>query len=539
MTYRFTFYKIPFSETGVEYPLPTVGNPTESLASYKTAEQLTTAAFRENQQNIVFSEPDTDVANGILKSNYMRVGVVVAPGTIDTDENVAFYWVRDVECLGGVAIPPLNVTIAPDDIMTEFFSSNNAKIAGRLAQCSLNLTDEDGNFYPRSINAGRPFCWNYQETGLDFAYGYKQEEPESNFLLLVSTTDQYGRMRFFVKKGLLSTDAPQWVENLSRTHRITYTSPSVKTYSATCSVTNIYALPASFIPDDLLTNEYQCDAFYADEKGNDKSERVLLFTESTDAYFEWNINLTFATKSLFVPESIIYIRTPINFYKVIGDKSNNVKITGINGELTLKFSMPQRGTNTDDFQMLLVGAGEEPINIADDYRLSFAINDAAQDRSQFGSLYVFKQISAAIAGLGGAVGGAVSGNYFGAVQSVVGGVETIADNAAATGGPAQIKSSENAINRIFSLYPGPRIDAKQNALSVAILNPNYGAQQKTREYYGYIYDGSPQIEFTAATLQEAFYRFGACSATDLGGGGQDAQATVENLFVRGVRFKAL
>lgn len=541
MTYRFTFYKIPFSETGVEYPLPTVGNPTESFARYKTAELLTTAAFRENQSNIVFSKPDTIITKGILKSNYMRVGVVVAPGTIDTDENVAFYWVRDVECLGGVSVPPLNVTIAPDDIMTEFFSapaSAGAKISGRLSQCSLNLQNADNNFYPRSISAGRPFYWNYSDSGFNFTYSYKNDQPKNDFSLLVSTTDQYGRMRFFVKRGLKYNTAAQEIENLSRTNKITYQTPSVPNYTANCEVTNIFVLPSSFIPSDVLTNDYQCDAFYLNEKGESKNTRVLLFTESETVSFFWSVLLTFPTKNIFTPESVIYLRTPINLYKIVGDKSNAVPITGISGEMSIQFSIPQRGTNTDDFEMLLVGASEEPINITEDFKISFAINEAAQNRAQFGTLYALKQVSAVVGGLGGAIGGAVSGNYFGAVQSIFGGVEAIADSAAAVGGPAQIKSSENAINRIFSLYD-IRSPATQNCVSILFLEPNYGAQKATRDYYGYIYDGDPQIEFTTSELQEAFYRFKACSAVNLDGGGQGAQATVEALFTRGVRFKAL
>ena len=542
MTYRYTFYKIPFSETGIEYPLPEIGNATESLAPYETFEKLGTAAFRENQTEIVITNPEDNAPiDYLLKANYLRVGVVKG-STIDEDTNVNFYWVRDLECLGGLATFPVKVTIAPDDVMTEFFNaptSNNASIMGRLTQCSENLKNADGKYYPRSGTGIKPFGWFHQITPYDLSYSYTDLASAQYFAIIVGTTDQYGRMRLFVKNDILRKDGPKWVENLSRTHRITYQSPTVPNYSATCEVTNIFVLPARFIPTNILTDDYQCIAYFQDEKGEDDSQRVLLFTEDEDAVFYWSVYISIDPTDDVKPDSVLHFQTPTSSYKIDGDKSNTFEEIGVEQAIQIDFSLPPRGTNTDDFKMLLVGCGVEPINITDDYRIAFSINEAARERAQFGNLYVLKQVSAGIAGLGGAIGGAVSGNYFGAVQSVVGSVESIADTAAETGGPAQIVCNENAINSIFSIYPSPIPNIMENIFKITVDYPILEAYQDTIDYYGYLYNGSPNLTFLTSELKEAFYRFSFCQANNLAGGGQDAQATVENMFVRGVRFKAL
>ena len=510
MTYRFTFYKIPFSETGVEYPLPTVGNPTESLASYKTAEQLTTAAFRENQQNIVFSEPDTDVANGILKSNYMRVGVVVAPGTIDTDENVAFYWVRDVECLGGVAIPPLNVTIAPDDIMTEFFSSNESIIKGRITRTS------DNNFGNRGFPI-RKFCADDSITYSGGSLARISILQDDTATVITSLTLSTGDMllvayRFanFLSKPFSS--GQRYLYDVIKTMSNIYAYGGEDGTAYNASVTNITIVPTSFIDEDAYTPNTSKVA-YTLPGGGSATLDVYLFAYKTHRYSH-NYLLQ---KSNY---NLCYIQTPCGFYMVgIPDYISN---------FSLEISIPPGGVGSDNITISLI-LKNEIIDITQDYSASFAVNDEAVKKAQFKQVNAIGQISNIIGAVGGAVGGVASGNYFGAVQSLAAGASGIAENAAIGKGPSQIKSSGDAYNTF----------EKISGLCAAYITYESRTTEQTITKYGLPVEISPYVELPVDTITESYYKFAECDAIGLSGGGQEAQATLEALFTRGVRFKSL
>lgn len=537
MTYRFTFYKIPFSETGVEYPLPTVGNPTASLASYKTAEQLTTAAFRENQSNIVFSEPDTDVANGILKSNYMRVGVVVAPGTIDTDENVAFYWVRDVECLGGVAIPPLNVTIAPDDIMTEFFSSNSAKISGRMIRCSKLFFDSrvalprKGFLY--NVSCDRfPYPYNRYGTEIKQSPGFtitgastsyqvalicsltKNDGSVSNYCKILKYSDTFSKELWYISNAYKIKDKTEEEQNIS--------------------VLNIYVLHENIVrlwldkmPQQSVQNvtlftkmqdgsEHQTQmitlSWYASTGSTIFSSRFYIFPEN-DADFDFTDQLYICTPNRFIKyDNLVSSALSVELYFAVGsytaDEYSSIGEEGFNLYLRIE---------------------NEIYDITDDYKVSFAVNEKAINQAQFQGSTALSAIGSVIGSIGGTIGGVMSGNYFGAVQSVAGGFEGITSMQDAKKTPGSIKSQGAA---------GCNWGAVGAGIGYLLIKQSQQTDTLASKV-GYIYTEAPFVEFTSDEITDDFYKFQTCDAVNLSGGGQDAQATIEALFTRGVRFKAL
>ena len=530
MTYRFTFYKIPFSETGVEYPLPTVGNPTESLASYKTAEQLTTAAFRENQSNIVFSEPDTTVANGILKSNYMRVGVVVAPGTIDTDENVAFYWVRDVECLGGVAIPPLNVTIAPDDIMTEFFSSTEAKISGRIKQTSQKIElnnaplQKEPSYVPiyneiLSIDNVKPVAIGSATKSIHAGLG-----NELRYGVIISLTTQASELMLFFIEDLYATNdtspksLSETILHLSQAYELQKDNQKY----ANVSITGIYLFPSYWV--NWQTDGVESGAIWKLICGDTVKYEITIeeFKKGGNISKSFKIQC-FEENELndIMPEDKLFLLTPCGMYEYTDDPT-------INPTFTIFLSISPGGVAANGPSIFLK-IGNKIYDVLNDFSTSFAANDEAIKKAQEGSLVALRQISAVISSVGGVVGGVMSGNYFGAVQSVVSGVSSIAEESFRGRTPANIKVSNDAMNLIEKIH----------AIGYIVLKADRTISENIKNNFGYFITSKPKIEISSSNITEDYYLFDEVSAVNLEGGGQDAQATVEALFTRGVRFKSL
>lgn len=517
MTYRFTFYKIPFSETGVEYPLPTVGNPTESLARYKTAEKLTTKAFRENQNQI-------SVAMGgsmFSDSNYLRVGTIKNNlATIDEDLNVSYYWIRDVEFLGAESVTgrAVLITIAPDDIMTEFFTNQNSTIKGRIAQTTKRI-EINGNYVPRRPVSDiiyergsqataetapfftQSFLRPCQNTSDEYLVVLAITTQKSDmYLLAINITNQQGHTLEFGMQ--VASTAYAIVYNVSDRLNI--------------NVTKCYILPKSIIRFTSVNSKIIYFTNFKGEEDTVKGYALSAISPLSIFYPFKNENLP---QSLG-PEDKLYFLTPNSVYEYEGDPTQNPPF----GVLAF---VPQDSEGADSPTILGILNGSI-FDITEDFSASFATNEEAIKRNQFSSLHALQQISTAIGSIGGIVGGVASGNYFGAVQSLAGGISTIAGNEAAIKKPARVKSSDNAYNIIqkiegFGYYVRFADDTtKANA-----------------NYFGYYIETAPYIEISANNIEEGFYRFSECDAVNLSGGGQNAQATIEAMFLRGVRFKAL
>lgn len=517
MTYRFTFYKIPFSETGVEYPLPTVGNPTESLEKYKTIEQITDAQFREKQNQISIAFAGSRFSD----SNYLRVGTIKKDSApIDEDLNVSYYWIRDVEFLGSEfrTDGPVLITIAPDDIMTEFFTNQNSTIKGRIAQTTKRV-EINGNYVPR-----RPVSDIIYERGSQVIPTVKPSFKQSYLRHCQNTSDQY-----LVVLAITTEKSDMYLLAINITNKDGYTLNFGMQVASTAfaivynvsdrlniNVTKCYILPKSIIG---FTSASSKIIYFTNFQGKEDTVRgyALSAIDPLSIFYPFeNENIP---KNLG-PEDKLYFLTPNGIYEYEGDPTQNPPF-GV-----LAFA-PEDSEGADSPTILGILNGSI-FDITEDFSASFATNEEAINRNQFSSLHALQQISTAIGSIGGIVGGVASGNYFGAVQSLAGGVSAIAGNEAAIKKPASVKSSDNAYNIIqeiegFGYYVRYADDTtKANA-----------------NYFGYYIETAPYIEISANNIEEGFYRFSECDAVNLSGGGQDAQATIEALFTRGVRFKSL
>lgn len=197
---RVSFYKIPFSRTGVTYPLPTIGGIYADLESYKIGEIITEKPFNENQTRITTPA----MTDALLACNYIRVGRVnpdaeTPAGANDT--NVSYFWCLDCYRLGTSngedGNTPGVFEIEPDDVMTEFFEGSATEVAGRsiigrLARCSKLFTDTAGRmrFNTNCERVAKIYTKNYNITP---GFAFKGEQ----YIYIISLTTERGTIYNF------------------------------------------------------------------------------------------------------------------------------------------------------------------------------------------------------------------------------------------------------------------------------------------------------------------------------------------------------
>lgn len=521
---RVSFYKIPFSRTGVTYPLPTIGGIYADLESYKIDEIITEKPFNENQTRITTAA----MTDALLACNYIRVGRVnpdaeTPAGANDT--NVSYFWCMDCYRLGSSNGEDGNMPgvfeIEPDDVMTEFFEGSAAEVAGRKVAGRLNRTSKKLSNY--ALLTG--FIPNKEQNiEIKQANSLKSTTPwfYIGYTILAIATAETGTIYGIGRRGFNALSLNRSIRdfaNISSLH--------VSTNAINCTLTGIWVINDDLIDESVLPSSNATIMDYRSEDGSTKQLKVALFGDSTIGT-TGQPQAPIFKKIIFHDETEIidenkklYIVTPKRFleypYKNNKDIEVSISIQGGNG-----------GRWIDQPAILMYFNGDF-IDVSDDFSVSFAVNAAAVERSQFSSLYTLRQISTAIGAIGGAVGGFASGNYFGALQSITGGISSIFDTAAQTKKPADIKTSSNGYAYINYLLGG---------VGYVELSPDPTYINYT-EQYGYNIDNQLYIEIYANTLTEDFYQFASCEVPEVAGGGQNAHATIETMFLRGVRFKAL
>lgn len=521
---RVSFYKIPFSRTGVTYPLPTIGGIYADLESYKIGEIITEKPFNENQTRITTPA----MTDALLACNYIRVGRVnpdaeTPAGANDT--NVSYFWCLDCYRLGTSngedGNTPGVFEIEPDDVMTEFFEGSAAEVAGRAVNGVLKqstIADLQNNHFIRSF----PLKKYYQDatdvddiktliTGL--------VTPTDRYTLIFSVTDAYGNILLFCSPALSADTMLSEIRNCS-----TITQLQDKRYTDTwvnCSVTGIWLLPYDLTAFGRLTPIYSGDI--TEMKTANASGKTGTFDayEFIDADITVNYPITFtSTKNINIGDDL-YIATPKNFYKYTGDMENIHAIY-------FSLSIVRSGLMSDSPTMQIFMNGQA-IDVTDDYIMDFAVNEDALNKSRYRTSYVLKGLTTVLSAAGGVIGGIKSGNYFGAVQSIGGGVEGITDLLSAGRNPAQNISEEGRLNYFFKI----------KGLGYIVFKLRQNDYTRYLEKFGYTFENSPYVEISADILTEDYYQFASCEVPEIAGGGQNAQATIEAMFLRGVRFKAL
>lgn len=510
---RVSFYKIPFSRTGVTYPLPTIGGIYADLESYKIGEIITEKPFNENQTRITTPA----MTDALLACNYIRVGRVnpdaeTPAGANDT--NVSYFWCLDCYRLGTSngedGNTPGVFEIESDDVMTEFFSSNESIIKGRITRTS------DNDFENRGFPI-RKFCADdsitYSGGNLLKAHVLKDDTAtviasltlNTGDMMLVACRDAYFYSKPYESGRRYLYDVINLMSNIYG-----YGGDQGTAYNA--SVTNITIVPTSFIGVDAYSQNLYKVAYRLPGGGN-STFGVYRFLYRTNRY-------THTYELLKTNYNLCYIQTPCSFYMA--------GIPDYNLTFSIEINIPPGGIGSDTITISLI-LKNEIIDITQDYSTAFAVNDEAVKKAQFKQVNAIGQISNIIGAVGGVVGGVASGNYFGAVQSLVAGTSGLAENAAIGKAPAQVKSSGDAYNTFETI----------RGLCAAYVTCDTETTNKTIEKYGLPVETNPYVELPANTITESYYKFAECDAIGLSGGGQNAQATIETMFLRGVRFKSL
>ena len=132
-------------------------------------------------------------------------------------------------------------------------------------------------------------------------------------------------------------------------------------------------------------------------------------------------------------------------YSMTDGETNNASVT-CKYRIYFAPSCAENAVGADSLRIVLSTNDPEYIDISSDYEIDFAVNEAALRQTQQKEFTAIKGIAAVVGAVGGAVGGVASGNYFGAVQSMIGGVSGALSPVFEKKNPATVKSQGGALN---------------------------------------------------------------------------------------------
>lgn len=529
---RVSFYKIPFSRTGVTYPLPTIGGIYADLESYKIGEIITEKPFNENQTRITTPA----MTDALLACNYIRVGRVnpdaeTPAGANDT--NVSYFWCLDCYRLGTSngedGNTPGVFEIEPDDVMTEFFEGSATEVAGRsiigrLARCSKLFTDTAGRmrFNTNCERVAKIYTENYNITP---GFAFKGEQ----YIYIISLTTERGTIYNFY---LVATadNVTSYISILSNVFGFYYGTSSEYTSYINISISEIFCFGYELFRGAVFYDIPVSLLYRTNSGATRRITAYILVTEDTG--MRRDISKTYSKKFyifnysnklpdnskvfdklfLFTPSRIIEVENCFDQYFTV-----NIQIN-IAGD----------GVGSIGVGVSLI-INNKIYDITNDFKIPFAVNEGALKQAQFQASTTIQYIGNILGSIGGMIGGFASGNYFGALQSLVGGIQGVTNLQNETRAPAQLKTEGLTMTMIQQT--GGAIGymiVQQDVETETIIMRN-----------GYIYTDSPVLTLTANNITEDYYQFASCEVPEVAGGGQNAQATIETMFLRGVRFKAL
>ena len=525
--YRIVFFKIPFMRGGYRVPVcPVINKPITYMSGWKVAEVVTDLAFAETQREIIV-DGETAVAadNGMANYVYIAQTTNSAVGVYTDDVRGAYYWMDDLQFVGvldGSDTPAAVVTISPDVWLTDFCSGYTS-VHGRLAQSSLLLSEE-----PRSPLVAPV----YDVSGLAINYAL----PVSSAFLVVGV--------FSLASGAIYTIATR-ANSFAALDNVTqafggaatfekWTDGSTRVFQSAASCARIYVLPEEFsetvggealIEDDPFGVVYRVRAsenaedyvqgygFVLGSTATQVGLRKVLYVTAPSGSSDFN---SVNTKS--------WLATPARLISL--DATRGIKYrTGATPTLATFFI--SAATIGDDSIQIYVQVGDEIIDVSNDFLADFAVNEKAVQQAQQKQLVALQAITGVVGAAGGVAGGIASGNYFGAVQAIAGGAETLASLGAAKRTPAQIRGNGGALaflkmtSELLWLFSCETI---VNSQRIADTEAEYGWQYDNAPYYDDV------LEY------DKYYRFADVVIEGDMTGGQGALQEIANALVTGVRL---
>lgn len=534
--YRIIFYKIPFMRGGYRVPAVPFGTkPLSSMGGYKITEQITDMAFSETQREIILNNLiATACDNG--KANYMYIAWTTSQtiGDYTTDTRPAYYWIDDLQFLGvpdDTESPAAVITISPDVWLTDFFS-NTPTVRGRLAQSTINMRAT-----PKS-----PIISPVWRTG-SLTMSNADTSPDAGNVYVIATysSNEGDILAFISAKATLSVAElfTQIMGGAVRVHQVITIEESTQEKDFNVSCVRMYIVPATFLSTvdghSLTTegNESEFSYSVVDENGATISVYQFNFMGLTGSKLRHVYDVPGTSTTFVGVNAKSWIATPARFIEVPqGLMGMEYPVPGEPSQYEYPYlaSVYVSGANVgeDGFKIIFM-VGSELIDVSDDFQVDFAVNDAAVQQAQRKNLVALQGISSVIGAAGGAIGGLASGNYFGAVQAIAGGVSQFAQLSAARGTPAQIKGSGGALG--FARMTGAFI------LKCAMgKKENGGEISDIESEFGWNYDNSPFVTYLNGSIAlNNYYRFDIVVVENVTGG-TSAQEEIANALTQGVRF---
>lgn len=525
--YRFVFFKIPFMRGGYRVPACPVGDkPITHMSKFKVAEVVTDLAFAETQREIIV-DGSTAVAVDDGKANYVYIAQATNRnvGAYEDDVRGAYYWMDDLQFVGvqdGSDTPAAVVTISPDVWLTDFCSGQTT-VRGRLAQSTVNIAT-----MPRTP-AIQPY-YNIDNTIQIDVLPARPATGNNYWAVGIFSSNNGGILTYAIPAsswGMLSV----WVNAMGSAAKITQTPRSGSGTPITLNVDciKLYILPAAFVEYGIGMSIFSRGSLV--EHRLETAGRVVyddLYIPSYDGGTGLlkTLTVTLATyqEAFLALNKKSWLVTPARFIELSAARGMVDRTGNYIASAAVYVSIAGSG---DDGIKLYLQTGEEFIDISNDYAADFAANTAAVQQAQQKQLIALQEITGVIGAVGGAAGGVASGNYFGAVQSIAGGVQSIAQIAAARKSPAQIRGN-GGVASFFAM-------TKTLLLGISLGNPiNLTEFQNAENEYGWQYDDAPY--YNDALEYGNYYRFAGVEIDGDITGGQNAREEIANSLIAGVRL---
>ena len=524
--YRIVFFKIPFMRGGYRVPVcPVINAPITYMGAWKVAEVVTDLAFAETQREIIV-DGATAVAADDGKANYVYIAQTTnsAVGVYTDDVRGAYYWLDDLQFVGvqDDGTPAAVVTISPDVWLTDFCSGYTS-VRGRLSQSTVEIENT-----PRTALQA-PYY------DAEFLQQFDALTPGAGLYIVASMTTERGEIETFVAHAVGILDAEEVVRHLGSATKLETRRDGAATGSYNVTCVKIYMLPGDFLtstdgqllyaPDDGVNGEWHIIS------AQDYDLTVGKFIEGanisgTGLVRVRNIKSPSAAASvvLYNINCKSWLVTPARFVE-ISPRGGMKNPSGSVPTLCAFFIAGARVG--DDGVKIYLQVDDEFIDVSDDFIVDFAVNDEAVKNAQHKQLVALQTVAGVIGAIGGAVGGFSSGNYFGGVQSIVGGVENVANLASVKHKVAQMRGN----GEVFSFYNF----AHTLALIVSTGTPvNNGEISAVEAEYGWQYDNAPYYDDVLE--YDKYYRFAEVTIEGDMTGGQGAKQEVATALTAGVRL---
>ena len=528
--YRIAFFKIPFMRGGYRVPACPFGDsPIAHMAAYKVTEVVTDLAFAETQREIIV-DGDTAIAIDNGAANYVYIAQTDSEtiGVYTNDRRPAYYWVDDLQFVGvSDGTPAAIVTILPDVWLTDFFP-NTPTVRGRLVQSTLEIANT-----PRTALQA-PYYDN------EFLSQFDALTPGAGLYIVASMTTERGEIETFVAPAIGILDEEEVVRHLGSATKLEMRRDGEPSGSYNVSCVRIYMLPGDFLtsadgqllyaPNDGVNGEWHIIS----AQNYDLTVGKFIYgrdIQGTGLIRVRNIKSPSPAASilLYNINCKSWIVTPARFVEI----SPRAGMKNPSGSVPTLCAFFIAGSRVgDDGVKIYLQVDDEFIDVSDDFIVDFAVNDEAIKNAQHKQLVALQTVAGVIGAIGGAVGGFSSGNYFGGVQSIVGGVEDIANLASVKHKVAQMRGNGEA----FSFYNF----ARTLVLIVSTGSPvNNGEVAAVEREFGWKYDNAPFVEYTGTDISaDNFYRFADVVVENVTGG-TAAAVEIAEAFAAGVRLVSL